>query len=54
MLLKDCIEAISASQNREQVEDLQAKMIRLENNGDASGALAVLREIQERLKSGEK
>lgn len=54
LLLKDCIDAISASQNREKIEDLQAKMIRLENNGDAAGALAVLREIQERLKSGEK
>jgi hypothetical protein len=29
-------------------------MIRLENYGDAAGALAVLREIQERLKRGEK
>ncbi|HHV63542.1 MAG TPA: DNA primase [Peptococcaceae bacterium] len=53
-ILMDCIEAIKNTQNRETIEDLQAKMIRLEKSGDMAGALAVLQEIGERLKRGEK
>ncbi|NLI91629.1 MAG: DNA primase [Peptococcaceae bacterium] len=54
ILLQDCITSILAAKNRETVEDLQAKMIRLEKSGDMAGALAVLQEIGERLKRGEK
>jgi DNA primase len=54
ILLKDCIASIHSTQNKETIEDLQAKMIRLEKSGDMAGALAVLQEIGERLKRGEK
>jgi len=53
-LLRDCIQAVQTTKNKETVEELQAKMIRLENLGDMAGALAVLQEIGERLKRGEK
>lgn len=54
ILLKDCIQAVHTTRNKESVEELQAKMIRLENMGDMAEALAVLQEIGERLKRGEK
>ena len=54
ILLKDCIEAVRTTKNKENIEELQAKMIKLENFGDMAGALAVLQEIGERLKRGEK
>lgn len=54
ILLRDCIQAVHTTRNKETVEELQAKMIRLENLGDMAGALAVLQEIGERLKRGEK
>lgn len=54
ILLMDCIASILTAQNKETVEDLQARMIRLEKSGDMAGALAVLQEIGERLKRGEK
>ncbi|MGI6451687.1 MAG: DNA primase [Desulfitobacteriia bacterium] len=53
MLLMDCITMIRNTQNKETIDDLQAKMIRLEKSGDMAGALAVLQEIGERLKRGE-
>lgn len=53
-LLKDCIASIRAAINKETIEELQAKMIRLEKSGDMAAALAVLQEIGERLKRGEK
>ncbi len=54
VLLKDCISSILSSKNKETIEDLQARMIRLEKSGDMAGAMAVLQEIGERLKRGEK
>jgi len=54
ILLRDCIQTVHTTRNKETVEELQAKMIRLENLGDMAGALAVLQEIGERLKRGEK
>jgi DNA primase len=53
-LLKDCISSIHNSQNKESIEDLQARMIILEKSGDMAGALEILQEIGERLKRGEK
>ena len=52
LLLNDCIEKVRTTKNKETVEELQAKMIRLENSGDLAGALVVLQEIGERLKRG--
>ncbi len=54
MLLMDCISSIQNTKNKENIEDLQARMIKLEKLGDMAGALAVLQEIGERLKRGEK
>lgn len=54
ILLKDCILSIQSTQNKETIEDLQARMIRLEKSGDMAGALSMLQEIGERLKRGEK
>ncbi|RJE47137.1 MULTISPECIES: DNA primase [unclassified Dehalobacter] len=54
MLLKDCIALIKETKKKETIEDLQAKMILLEKSGDMAGALALLQEIGERLKRGEK
>jgi DNA primase len=54
MLLMDCISSIQNTKNKENIEDLQARMIKLEKIGDMAGALAVLQEIGERLKRGEK
>jgi len=53
-LLNDCISSILSERNKETIEDLQEKMIRLEKSGDMAGALIVLQEIGERLKRGEK
>ena len=53
MLLKDCISSIESNRNRESIEEMQARMMRLERAGDMAGALAVLQEIGERLKRGE-
>lgn len=52
-LLRDCIQSICLQRNKETIEDLQSRMIRLENSGDTAGALALLQEIGERLKRGE-
>jgi len=52
MLLEDCISSIEANKKRESIEEMQARMIRLEKSGDMAGALAVLQEIGERLKRG--
>ncbi|MCM1566613.1 MAG: DNA primase [Dehalobacter sp.] len=54
MLLKDCIALIKETKKKETIEDLQAKMILLEKTGDMTGAFALLQEIGERLKRGEK
>ena len=54
LLLNDCIKTVHTTKNKENIEELQAKMIRLENSGDLTGALTVLQEIGERLKRGEK
>jgi len=52
-LLDDCIKGILSSQAEERVEDLQARMAALEKSGDMAGAMALLKEIGERLKRGE-
>jgi len=54
ILLKDCISSIRNAKNKESIEDLQARMIKLEKSGDMAEALKVLQEIGERLKRGEK
>ncbi|WP_242832399.1 DNA primase [Desulfosporosinus orientis] len=51
-LLDDCIKGILSSQAEERVEDLQARMVALEKSGDMAGAMALLKEIGERLKRG--
>jgi len=53
-LLKDCIASILSAKNKETIEELQTRMIRLEKSGDMAGAMALLQEIGERLKRGEK
>ncbi|OLN25791.1 DNA primase [Desulfosporosinus metallidurans] len=53
-LLDDCIKEILSTQAEERVEDLQARMAALEKSGDMAGAMALLKEIGERLKRGEK
>ena len=53
-LLDDCIKEILSSQAEERVEDLQVRMATLEKSGDMAGAMALLKEIGERLKRGEK
>jgi DNA primase len=52
-LLDDCIKEILSTQAEERVEDLQARMATLEKSGDMAGAMALLKEIGERLKRGE-
>jgi len=52
-LLEDCIKGILSTQEEERVEDLQARMAALEKSGDMAGAMALLKEIGERLKRGE-
>ncbi|HBW37842.1 DNA primase [Desulfosporosinus sp. BICA1-9] len=52
-LLEDCIKGILSTQVVERVEDLQARMATLEKSGDMAGAMALLKEIGERLKRGE-
>jgi len=51
-LLEDCIKGILSTQAEEKVEDLQARMAALEKSGDMAGAMALLKEIGERLKRG--
>lgn len=51
-LLEDCIKGILSTQAEERVEDLQARMANLEKSGDMAGAMALLKEIGERLKRG--
>ena len=51
-LLEDCVSSIEANKNRETIEEMQARMIKLEKSGDIAGALAVLQEIGERLRRG--
>ncbi|KLU65899.1 DNA primase [Desulfosporosinus acididurans] len=51
-LLEDCIQGILSAQTEETVEDLQARMVALEKSGDMAGAMALLKEIGERLKRG--
>lgn len=52
-LLDDCIKEILSTQAEERVEDLQVRMVALEKSGDMAGAMALLKEIGERLKRGE-
>lgn len=51
-LLDDCIKVILSSKAEERIEDLQARMAALEKSGDMAGAMALLKEIGERLKRG--
>ncbi|MHB1650961.1 MAG: DNA primase [Desulfitobacteriaceae bacterium] len=51
-LLVDCIQVILNTRGEEKVEELQARMAELEKSGDMVGAMALLREIGERLKRG--
>jgi DNA primase len=51
-LLEDCTKGILSAQAEETVEDLQARMVALEKSGDMAGAMALLKEIGERLKRG--
>jgi len=53
-LFQDCIEQIKATKKEETMEELQARMVELEKSGDLTGAYALLKEIGERLRSGEK
>jgi DNA primase len=53
-LFEDCIRQITSVKAEETVEELQARMADLEKSGDLAGAMALLREIGERLRSGEK
>lgn len=53
-LFHDCIKQIRSINEEETVEELQARMVELEKSGDLTGALALLKEIGERLRSGEK
>jgi DNA primase len=53
-LLQDCLRQIQSIQSEETVEELQTRMVALEKTGDMAGAMALLKEIGERLKSGEK
>lgn len=52
-LLDDCIREILSTQTEEKVENLQVRMAALEKSGDMAGAMALLKEIGERLKRGE-
>lgn len=52
-LLDDCIKEIRLNQAEEKMEDLQIRMMDLEKSGDMAGAMALLKEIGERLKRGE-
>ena len=51
-LLGDCMRMIRSLQKEESVEKLQARMAELEKSGDMAGAMALLKEIGERLKRG--
>ncbi|AFM42837.1 DNA primase [Desulfosporosinus acidiphilus SJ4] len=51
-LFEDCIKGILSAQAEETVEDLQERMVTLEKSGDMAGAMALLKEIGERLKRG--
>ncbi|MDQ7096280.1 DNA primase [Desulfosporosinus sp. PR] len=51
-LFADCTKNILAAQAEENVGDLQARMVALEKSGDMAGAMALLKEIGERLKRG--
>ncbi|WP_018305773.1 DNA primase [Desulfitobacterium hafniense] len=53
-LFHDCMKQIHSMSEEETVEELQARMVELEKSGDLTGALALLKEIGERLRSGEK
>lgn len=53
-LFQDCIRQITSIKEQETVEELQARMVDLEKSGDLAGAMALLREIGERLRSDEK
>lgn len=53
-LFQDCLRQIRSAQSEETVEELQTRMVALEKSGDVAGAMALLKEIGERLKSGEK
>lgn len=53
-LFQDCLRQIRSIQSEETVEELQTRMVALEKSGDMAGAIALLKEIGERLKSGEK
>lgn len=53
-LFQDCLRQIHSMKEEETVEELQARMVELEKSGDLTGALDLLKEIGERLRSGEK
>lgn len=53
-LFQDCLRQVRSTRAEETVEELQTRMVALEKSGDMAGALALLREIGERLRSGEK
>ena len=53
-LFADCIRIIESSKEEEKVTDLQTRMAGLEQSGDMAAAMALLREIGERLRRGEK
>lgn len=50
----DCTQVVRAAMVKRSVEDLQADMVQLEKAGDFTGAMALLKEIGERLKRDEK
>lgn len=53
-LFQDCLRQIRSIRSEETVEELQTRMVALEKSGDMAGAMALLKEIGERLKSDEK
>lgn len=53
-LFQDCLKRIQSQKKEATIEELEARIIELEKSGDLTGAMALLEEIGERLKSGEK
>jgi DNA primase len=53
-IFMDCVRTIHAADREDRVEDLQVEMAQREKSGDFAGAVALLKEIGERLKRDEK
>jgi DNA primase len=53
-IFRDCVRTIHNANVEENVEDLQVKMAQMEKSGDFTGAVALLKQIGERLRRDEK